>query len=62
MYGIIRIQTKEALIKFGAQIAPSDFLSGCQKKAAGRLTPVKDFLSKMTENMQARCVPSRQAG
>jgi len=31
------------------------------KKAAGRLTPVKDFLSKMTENMQARCVPSRQA-
>ena len=50
---------KEVLIKSGAHIAPSDFFVSLYESDAGILAYFKEFSCKMTENLQARCVPSR---
>ena len=46
---------KEALIKSGVQITPSDFLSEKCKICAGILPDFKQFLCDMAENMQVSC-------
>ena len=53
---------KEVLIKSGAHIAPSDFSSDCMKATQEYCMYFKELECKMTENLQARCVPSRQTG
>ena len=51
---------KEVLIKSGAHIAPSDFLSDCMKATQEYCMSFKELECKMTKKMQARCVPNRQ--
>ncbi|MGB4091062.1 MAG: HlyD family efflux transporter periplasmic adaptor subunit [Ruminococcus flavefaciens] len=45
-----------------AEYAPTDFFVRLYRNSAGILTYVKEFLCKMTENMSADSVQSRQAG
>ncbi len=45
-----------------AEDAPTDFFVRLYRNSAGILSYVKEFLCKMTENMQADSVKSRQAG
>ena len=55
-----KIIIKEPMIKSGAHIAQSDFSSDCIKTTQEYLMYFKEFWCKMTENMQARCVPSHR--
>ena len=45
-----------------AEDAPTDFFVRLYRNSAGILSYVKGFLCKMTENMSADSVQSRQAG
>ena len=45
-----------------AEDAPTDFFVRLYRNSAGILSYVKGFLCKMTENMQADSVQSRQVG
>ena len=47
----------EVLIKSGIQIAQTNFPSDCMKMTQEYLMYFKEFSCKITENMQARCVP-----
>ena len=57
-YKLRGINFKEALIKYGASDVQSDFLAACIKTTQAYLVYGKEFLCKMTENMQADDVPS----
>ena len=50
-------EIKEALNKSGLQIAQTDFSSDCMKMTQEYLMYFKEFSCKITENIQARCVP-----
>ena len=53
---------KETLNKACSQDALSDFSTECTEIPQADLVSGKGFLGNMTENLQADCVQSRQAG
>ena len=57
-----RISLKATPHKACAEDAPTDFFVRLYRNSAGILSYVKGFLCKMTENMSADSVQSRQAG
>ena len=54
--------SKETLHKACAEDASSDFSADCIEIPQADLVSGKGFLGNMTENLQADCVQSRQAG
>ncbi len=57
-YNVIKATPHKAC----AEDAPTDFFVRLYRNSAGILSYVKGFLCKMTENMSADSVQSRQAG